>query len=41
MPGLFRGYAFEQWPKEFNDRVYTPEQKQMLDEMVQHLRKTR
>jgi hypothetical protein len=38
LPGFFRGYAFQQWPKEFNDQVYTPEQKQMFDQMMQYLR---
>jgi hypothetical protein len=38
LPAFFRGYAFQQWPQEFNDRVYTPEQKQMFDQMMQYLR---
>ena len=38
LPGFFRGYAFQQWPKEFNDRAYTPEQRQMFDQMMQYLR---
>jgi hypothetical protein len=38
LPSFFRGYAFDQWPKEFNDKVYTPEQKQMFDGMMQYLR---
>jgi hypothetical protein len=38
LPGLFRGYAFDQWPKEFNDQVYTPEQKQMFDGMMNYLK---
>lgn len=38
VPGYFRGYAFQQWPSEFNDRAYTPEQKQGLDSMVNYLK---
>lgn len=38
MPGFFRGYAFRQWPDEFNDKVYTPEQKANLDGMMKYLR---
>jgi hypothetical protein len=38
MPSLFRGYAFQQWPQKFNDRTYTPQQKQMFDQMMQYLR---
>ena len=38
IPGFFRGYAFDQWPKEFTDKAYTPEQKQMFDGMMQYLR---
>ncbi len=37
LPALFRGYAFDQWPKDFTDKVYTPEQKQMFDGMMQYL----
>jgi hypothetical protein len=38
IPGFFRGYAFDQWPKDFTDKAYTPEQKQMFDGMMQYLR---
>jgi hypothetical protein len=38
MPGFFRGYAFQQWPQEFNDQAYTPEQKASLDSMMNYLR---
>ncbi len=38
LPAFFRGYAFNQWPKEFNDQVYTPEQKQMFDNMMRYLK---
>ncbi len=38
LPAYFRGYAFDQWPTEFNDKAYTPEQKQMLDGMMSYLR---
>lgn len=37
MPGFFRGYTFQQWPKEFNDKVYTPEQKSNLDNLMKYL----
>jgi hypothetical protein len=37
IPGFFRGYAFDQWPKDFTDKVYTPEQKQMFDGMMKYL----
>lgn len=37
LPGFLRGYAFKQWPDEFNNKVYTPEQKQMLDGMMKYL----
>lgn len=38
MPGMFRGYTFQQWPKEFNDQVYTPEQKQKLDGLMNYFK---
>lgn len=38
LPALFRGYAFQQWPQEFNDKIYTPQQKQMFDGMMDYLR---
>lgn len=37
MPGFFRGYTFQQWPKEFNDNAYTPEQRQKLDKLMSYL----
>lgn len=37
LPAYFRGYPFQQWPKEFNDRAYTPEQKRLLDDMMKYL----
>jgi hypothetical protein len=37
MPGFFRGYTFQQWPKEFNDKAYTPEQRQKLDKLMGYL----
>jgi hypothetical protein len=37
-PAMFRGYAFQQWPDEFNQQVYTPEQRKMFDEMMGHLK---
>jgi hypothetical protein len=37
MPGFFRGHPFQQWPDEFNQQVYTPEQIKLLDAMMQRL----
>jgi hypothetical protein len=37
IPAFFRGYAFDQWPKDFTNKVYTPEQKQMFDGMMKYL----
>lgn len=36
MPGFFRGYTFQQWPKDFNDKAYTPEQRQKLDKLMNY-----
>ena len=41
MPGFFRGYTFQQWPKDFNDKVYTPEQKADLDGVMTYLKSPR
>lgn len=38
LPAYFRGYAFQQWPEEFNARAYTPGQRFMFDEMNNYLR---
>lgn len=38
LPGYFRGYAFQQWPDEFNAKAYTPEQRGMFDEMMGYLK---
>lgn len=38
IPGYFRGYTFNQWPKEFNDKVYTKEQKNILDKVNRYLK---
>ncbi len=38
MPAYFRGYTFQQWPKEFNDDAYTPEQRQSLDGVMGYLK---
>ena len=38
MPGFFRGYTFQQWPKEFNDQAYTPEQRQKLDALMTYFK---
>lgn len=37
MPAYFRGYAFKQWPPQFTDKHYTPEQRQRLDAMMGYL----
>lgn len=37
LPALFRGYAFQQWPKEFTDKVYTEDQRKMFDQMMGYL----
>lgn len=37
MPAYFRGYAFKQWPEEFNQRAYTPAQRQGFDKMMNYL----
>jgi hypothetical protein len=34
MPGFFRGYTFQQWPKEFTDQAYTPQQRSDLDALM-------
>jgi hypothetical protein len=39
MPAYFRGYPFQQWPAEFNEKAYSPEQRNLLDGMMQYLRK--
>lgn len=38
MPGFLRGYTFQQWPKEFNDKAYTPAQRQSLDKLMDYLK---
>lgn len=38
LPAYFRGYPFRQWPDEFNERAYTPDQRKSLDEMMNYLR---
>jgi len=38
LPAYFRGYAFKQWPQEFNDTAYTPEQRASFDEMMKYLK---
>lgn len=37
IPAMFRGYTFNQWPDEFNNKVFTPEQKRIMDEARSHL----
>lgn len=39
LPGWLRGYAFQQWPKDFTDAYYTPEQRASLDKMVEYLKR--
>jgi Spy/CpxP family protein refolding chaperone len=38
LPAYFRGYAFQQWPEDFNERAYTPEQRAKFDQMLQYLK---
>lgn len=38
LPAAFRGLLFEQWPKEFNDQFYTPEQRQKFKALDYYLR---
>lgn len=37
LPAYFRGYAFKQWPDDFNEKGYTKEQKAMFDDMMKYL----
>jgi hypothetical protein len=37
LPAYFRGYAFQQWPDEFNQQAYTPEQRGHFDRMMNYL----
>ena len=37
IPALFRGYTFNQWPDEFNNKVFSPKQKSIMDEARTHL----
>jgi hypothetical protein len=39
LPGYFRGYAFDQW--ENAAELYTPDQRQLFDNMMDYLRKPR
>lgn len=32
-PAMMRGYVFNQWPKEFQQKIYTPEQVKIMDQM--------
>lgn len=38
VPAYFRGYAFGQWPPEFNQRAYTKDQMKMFDGMTNYLK---
>lgn len=37
IPALFRGYTFNQWPDEFNNKAFSPKQKSIMDEARTHL----
>lgn len=37
VPAYFRGYTFNQWPQEFNQKAYTPEQIKLLNTVRQYL----
>lgn len=37
-PAAYRGYPFGQWPQEFNDKFYTPAQRDTLDQLLQYLK---
>lgn len=37
LPAYFRGYAFQQWPQDFNQQAYTPQQMKLFDAMMQYL----
>jgi hypothetical protein len=39
IPAFFRGHPFQQWPAEFNQQVYTPQQMQLLDRMMNYLQR--
>lgn len=39
VPAYFRGYAFQQWPQDFNKQAYTPQQMNSFDHMMQYLRR--
>ena len=38
LPGYFRGYPFQQWEPEEIEQAYTPQQKAILDEVLNYLR---
>lgn len=38
LPAYFRGYAFKQWPDDFNKVAYTGDQKRMFDDMLGYLK---
>lgn len=37
LPAYFRGYAFQQWPKQTWKTHYTPQQRTMLNDMLRYL----
>jgi hypothetical protein len=38
LPGYFRGYPFQQWEPEVVEQAYTPQQRLLLDQMMNYLR---
>lgn len=37
LPAAYRGYAFQQWPSDFNSKFYTPNQIKLGDQLNQYL----
>jgi len=37
LPAYFRGYVFRQWPQQFNNKVFTPQQRALLDQVRGYL----
>lgn len=37
IPAYFRGYVFQQWPQHFTEKVFTPEQKKILNAMSHNI----
>jgi len=36
-PGMLRGYVFDQFPKDELDKIYSPEQIELLDKIKKYL----